>query len=238
MKGSKKSILSLIDSDDFLERVNTLINVTGVVVKSEDIWQPKGYIDKREAQLKSFLAKNFEPCLREEIQKWWLVEKISTSTTPNWDLISTCTINGDKGILLVEGKAHYGELDYEKKGKRINKESSNLNHERIRYAIKEANDSIRGIAPDISISIDYCYQFSNRVAHAWWLAKHGIPTVLLYLGFLNVNEMNYGKRRVLETASDWQNCFFEHAQKVGAEKIIDKWINCGKSSFITICKSI
>jgi hypothetical protein len=184
------------------------------------------------------LKYNFGPGLYDEIVKWWLHKD---TTTPNWDLISTCTINGKRGILLIEAKAHFKELENESKGKPLDKtepsESSEKNHARIFEAINEANTEINKINNGIKISRDNCYQLSNRVAHAWWLANQGIPVVLLYLGFLNCDDMNDGKNTLFKTDSDWQNCFLNHAKKVGVDMILDKWVDCGKSKFITISKS-
>ena len=51
-------------------------------------------------------------------------------------------------------------------------------------AIQEASDALSRHAAGVKISSDSWYQFSNRVSFAWKLASHGIPTALIYLGFL------------------------------------------------------
>lgn len=237
-KGSKRCILELISSNDFIKTINSKIQETGAVINTSDTWRPIGLTDPREAELKDFLSHNFNPLLGNEIINWWLAEIRPTSTTPNWDMVSTCTINNQKGLVLVEAKAHYDELNNESIGKRFNEKSSLLNHEKIGVVISETNISINQVIPGLSISRDRCYQLSNRIAYVWWLANHGIPVVLIYLGFLNANDMDYGNRRIFETIADWENCFFEHIRKVGADHILDQWVNCGESSFKIIQRSI
>src|SRR5690606_24323468 len=176
-----------------------------------------------------------------KIVEWWLYTNSWSHRTPVWDLISTCTINGKKGIVLVEAKAHWDELNDKPKKKSSDsgsKDDSIKNYERIGEAIEEANTAIKNKHPQINISRDDCYQLSNRVAHAWWLANQGIPVVLLYLGFLNCQDMNDGKRKLLKDHNDWQTCFNEHAKKVGVDTITNKWVDCGASEFITVCRSI
>lgn len=231
MKGSKYAVLKLVESDNFLISMNKLIKDTGASISEYDNWMPKGLRYDKEAELKFFLRHNFSSKLGKDILDWWLMHD---ATTPNWDLLSTCTINGERGLLLVEAKGHYDELDKsEKKLKKNASVESKENHNKIFDAIELTNKAI-----GIELSRDKCYQLSNRVAHAWWLASQGIPIVLLYLGFLNCTDMEDGKRTLFKSDDDWQACFNKHAQQVGADKIINKWIDCGKSEFKTICRSL
>lgn len=237
MKGSRYSVIKLVESGHFIEKINELIKTTKAEITIYDNWMPKSEHYDKEAQLKDFLNYNFTPQLSRDIVKWWLHKD---ATTPNWDLISTCTINDKKGILLVEAKAHWDELDNESHGKILDakaSDNSRKNHKRIGEAIEEAKISIKKTYPQINISCDNCYQLSNRVAHAWWLASKGIPVVLLYLGFLDCQDMNDGKNKIFRDDEDWQKCFNEHAQKVGVDKILNNRVGCGKSNFITICRS-
>jgi len=238
MKGSQYAVIKLLESRDFIGNINKLIKDTMAKISIYDNWMPKSLHHDKEAELKDFLKYNFNPKLASDIVKWWLFKD---ARTPNWDLISTCTINGKRGILLVEAKAHWGELDKESHGKQLKlnaKADSIKNHARIGEAIKEANTSIKHTFSQIDISRDKCYQLSNRVAYSWWLANQSIPVVLLYLGFLNCHDMNDGKTKLLNDDNDWQTCFNEHAIKVGVDTITDKWVDCGASEFIVICRSI
>ena len=236
MKGSQQAILNFIDSDNFPNSINSLIKSAGAEITVDDVWKPIGFNNKKESTLATFLKDNFNPELGENVLRWWVTHG---TRSPNWDLISTCTINGKRGILLVEAKAHKSEL--KKAGKKLTKdasENSKENHKNICNAIDQANTAINKQVEEVCISRDKCYQLSNRVAHAWWLASQGIPVVLLYLGFLNCKDMENGTRILFKTDEDWQSAFIEHAKMVGVDKILKKeWVDCGESKFITICRS-
>lgn len=238
MKGSKYSIIKLVESTDFIDKVNDLLKGTKAKISQYDNWMPKRVHMDKEAELNDFLKYNFSSELQKEITDWWLHKD---TTTPNWDLISTCMIGGERGILLVEAKAHTGELDYESHGKnpkKLTSEDSVRNHIKIGAAINEAKVEINTKIAGVNISRDRCYQLSNRVAHAWWLANQGIPVVLLYLGFLNVKDMQNGQRQIFKTHEDWEACFMNHSRQIGVDGIVDQEIDCGKRGFKLIVRSI
>lgn len=235
MKGSQYAILKLVESDNFLDSMNRLIISTDAEIKIYDNWMPKSLQLDKEAELKTFLKYNFTQQLSSDIVEWWLHKD---AKTPNWDLISTCTIDGKRGLLLVEAKAHYGELDKSPKKPPSISDDSKLNHDKIDIAIKQANNAINEKVGGLAISHDNCYQLSNRVAHAWWLANNGIPVVLLYLGFLNCSDMEDGGYTLFKNDEEWQTAFTNHAKLVGVENLVGKKVDCGKSNFITICKSL
>ncbi len=240
-KGSQRCVLEFLVSTNYLLQLNTLLTPTGATVDIHDKWMPKGIHSDKEAELKDFLKAHFSKTLGDDIKTWWLAAASTNSRTPNWDLASTCTINNQKGLVLVEAKAHVGELDNESKGKQLSKGASLnsiANHDRIGKAINEANTAINKKIKGVSISRERCYQLSNRVAHAWWLANHGIPVVLLYLGYLKAEDMRNGHNVIFDKPADWEGCFINHAHKVGVDNIVDKWVGCGVSSFITIYRSL
>ena len=129
------------------------------------------------------------PEKRNQLRNWWLSHG---GNTPVWDIASTCKINGERGLILVEAKAHDRELDVKGKSlKRTASQNSKENHERIRKAIAEANCKLRSeIGGNWNISRDCRYQLSNRFAWSWKLASLKVPVVLVYLGFLNSDEMS------------------------------------------------
>lgn len=236
-KGSQRAMLKLIESNHFLISINKLIKPYAEITVYDN-WMPKSLHNDKEAELKNFLKYNFDPQLYNKIVNWWLYVD---TTTPNWDLVSTCTIDGKRGILLVEAKAHKDELNNESHGKQLKADASDdskKNHARIEEAIQEAKKGIKNTGFDLSISRDNYYQLSNRVAHAWWLANQGIPVVLLYLGFLDCQDMNDEKYKLLNSPKEWDDCFLNHAKQVRVGSIINKWVYCGESKLITICRSL
>ncbi|MCT4587761.1 MAG: hypothetical protein N4A71_08065 [Carboxylicivirga sp.] len=185
-KGSQRCVLDWLSSDTFLSSLNELLKATDATIKLSDSWLPVDYDNPQEGELKDFLKPHFGDEIGEGIKKWWLSIAHANARTPNWDLLSTATIEGSKGLILVEAKAHAAELDGESKGKPLRKDASEnsiANHTQIGNAINEAKLSISNHT-QVNISRDKFYQLSNRVAHAWWLANQGIPVVLLYLDFL------------------------------------------------------
>lgn len=234
-KGSKTAMQELVKRTSFIDEINGLLQKNEVSICAIEDSIPNAKNPNKEVTLSTFLRNNFGTQIAADITKWWIK---NGNATPKWDLISKCTIKGEPGILLVEAKAHYGEL---KKDKKILKQDATpdtlQNHDHIADIINSMNGQLKNEIKEISISIDTCYQFSNRVAHAWWLANQGIPVVLLYLGFLNVKDME-PKYTTFKKHDEWKNCFENHIKIVGAIELKDKTIDCGKSSFVTICKSI
>jgi hypothetical protein len=121
---------------------------------------------------------------REAVTAWWLAVR-GHPNTPNWDIASTATINGIKGLLLVEAKAHGAELRSDGKAN----EGRQENHARIQAACRDASAALNGVRPGWALSTERNYQLCNRFAWAWKLASLGIPVVLIYLGFLRAEEM-------------------------------------------------
>ncbi len=99
------------------------------------------------------------------------------------------------------------------------------NHDRIVGAIRQANDEL---GAGWALSRDSHYQLSNRFAWAWKVASLGVPVVLLYLGFLNADEM----RDPVRSAADWDRCVrtaardrvpevvWEHGTEVGGTPLV------------------
>jgi hypothetical protein len=101
-----------------------------------DRWMPRGFADPKEAKLgeaPAFLSSE----QRQAVTAWWLAVR-EHANTPNWDIASTATINGIKGLLLVEAKAHGSELRADGK---INKGRPE-NHVRIQAACRDASAAL------------------------------------------------------------------------------------------------
>ena len=176
-------------------------------VAPTDAWLPNGFIDHTEAQL-GRAAGLLGGDVRSQIESWWLALRSSRAQTPNWDLASTCEIDGRKGLLLIEAKAHDSELRREAVGKRLKPDASvgsERNHENIARCIEEANAGLRAATgTGWHLSRDRAYQMSNRFASAWKLTTLGLPVVLVYLGFLNAIEMR-DLGRPFAGQDDWES---------------------------------
>jgi hypothetical protein len=233
-KGSKKHVLNLIDNKLFIDKMNDLLVDTNTFIENKDSIYPKGSNQPNEKTLSTFLKDVWnDKKLGADFIKWWIE---FGSRTPQWDIISKCKIDGKEGILLVEAKAHKSEVTGDKGKKQIDENKKAENHKHIKAAIEQANNSINENNTGINakLSIDTCYQLSNRVASAWWLASNDIPVVLIYLGFLKDDDFN----DKFTSKEEWQNCIEKHIERVGIQAIINRKINTKAKAFYFISKSI
>ncbi len=220
-KGSRPRCVLLIDGSrcEVAQRLTGLINMPDVAVNPTDQWIPwdkpihvnNGKWDKspaNEAELHK--AGSLLPSdIRVQLKDWWLAVA-KNARTPNWDIASTCSINGEPGLLLIEAKAHAAEL-----APKLDKCSSTNRDNRLRIseAIKQANGSLN-IATEgtWNLSRDHHYQLSNRFAWAWKLASLGVPVILIYLGFLGAQDMI--GRELFHCSDDWEKCVKEYGKGV------------------------
>jgi hypothetical protein len=168
-------------------------------VGEEDRYMPEGFCKPEEARLgetSGFLTDE----QRNDVTDWWLAIR-QNANTPNWDIVSSCTIEGRKGLMLVEAKAHAGELNPNDCCGAKNEK----NRERIRAAIEGVSQRL---GEGWGLSIDSRYQLSNRFAWAWKIASLGIPVVLVYLGFLNAHEMS----QPFTSHEAWERCLLTYAE--------------------------
>ncbi|MEE8405336.1 MAG: hypothetical protein V3S17_08090 [candidate division Zixibacteria bacterium] len=191
------------------ERLTKLIAPWGSVA-AVDNWMPQGFDEVKEAQLH-----NAERLLDvnphgQELKSWWLAVAGSNAVTPNWDIASTCTIDGKPGLLLVEAKAHYTELNPDDRCG-----ASKPNFERIGEAIRAANDGLNKVQDGWNLSHESHYQLCNRFAWSWKVATLGFPVVLVYLGFLNADEM----RDPFPDAQSWDNAVRNYSRGLVPESV-------------------
>lgn len=202
-------------------RLNEMVAMSHVKVSPDDaMWAPRGIPVQRgngtwdlgltrEARLgeaDGYLTHQ----QRLFVTQWWL-KVIKRSNTPNWDIASTCTIDGRPGLLLVEAKAHEVELSSGGRGKLLGPKASansRANHDQIGCAIASARVGLQNATSSSwAISRDTHYQMSNRFAWAWKLASMGLPVALIYLGFLNANEMS----KPFGSHEAWEKAVYRHS---------------------------
>jgi hypothetical protein len=161
-----------------------------------------------------------------QLRTWWLAHE-QGANTPNWDIAVSCEIEGRTGLILVEAKANAPELSHSGKVLPLkSSDASQENHKRIGQAIDEACTALRRLASGIAITRDSHYQLANRVAFAWKLASLGIPTVLVYLGFLG----DYGITDAGEPFRDephWHNVFEAYAHATVPPELFERRLDCG-----------
>ena len=171
---------------------------------------PQGFDEVKEAQLHNAQVLLDVNPYGNALKSWWLAVAGSIAVTPNWDIVSTCTIDGKRGLLLVEAKAHHAEL---KPDDRCN--AGKENFERIGKAVRAANDGLNMVQDGWNLSHESHYQLCNRFAWSWKVATLGFPVVLVYLGFLNADEM----RDPFLNAQSWDNAVRNYAEGFVPESV-------------------
>jgi hypothetical protein len=110
--------------------------------------------------------------LAAELDAFW------PSRGPQWDALAQCD---DKAVLLVEAKAHIGELC--SPPSRAGADSS----EKIKAALEEAALYISA-EPRAPWSTVF-YQLANRIALLYFLRTHGVAAWLVLVNFVGDSEM-------------------------------------------------
>jgi hypothetical protein len=209
--------------------------LTGLVapwaaVRPEDACMPMGFNDVGEAQLHAASRLLTEP-VRVALTSWWLAVP-SNATTPNWDIACTCRIGEAQGLLLIEAKAHHGELQKEEAGKALKfpvTANGRRNHVRIGACIEEASIALASETGRLwELSREHHYQMSNRLAWSWKLTELGIPVVLVYLGFLGCDDMAKDTA-IIASDSDWQTLVRAHSAPIAPPDLWDRaWLLHGR----------
>ncbi|WP_285906609.1 hypothetical protein [Pseudodesulfovibrio pelocollis] len=202
-RGSFKHVLDLLDSGRFAAAMTGLLGGHGVRVGQGDARRPLGHDDPDEWTLEHFCGEHCRELFDcHGFASWW---NISGGKRPTWDILATCTIHGDPGLLLVEAKANDRELDWNGKAEPDQANPRALeNHRIIGQCIDEANTALNRHIPGFAISRDTHYQLSNRIASAWKLAECGLPVALLYLGFTGDEGLRTATRHPLADRDHWQ----------------------------------
>jgi hypothetical protein len=180
-----------------------------------DYWMPQGFADPHEPKLGEALSL-LSSGQREAVTTWWLAVPAGANT-PNWDIASTATINGVRGLMLIEAKAHEAEIRSDGKSS----ESNQKNHARIQAACREASVALNTIEPGWALSTERNYQLCNRFTWAWKLASLGIPVVLVYLGFLRAEEMR-DQGLPFADRDQWDHLVRTHSKDIAPATVWDK----------------
>lgn len=204
-----------------------------------DHWMPDGFANRQEAQLHQ-ATRLLDGTVSDQLKAWWLGPASQRAMTPNFDIASTCLIDGARGLLLVEAKAHDEELNKEAAGRLLDRDSSDdrkASHEKIGAAIEAARTGLekKTLLP-WSISRDTHYQMSNRFAWAWKLTELGFPVVLIYLGFLRANEMA-DRGKPFRDHSDWEQLVKSHSQPLFPSQVWERQWASGSTALIPLIVS-
>ena len=194
-------------------------------VASSDRWMPQGFADLEEAQLHK-APRLLPAALNARLGRWWLPADRLDARTPNFDIASTCTIDGAPALLLVEAKAHDTELRKEAAGRRLAADDSierRASHATIGAAIESARMALEAATRlTWHISRDSHYQMSSRFAWSWKLTELGIPVVLVYLGLLKADDMSKPGEVPFSDAAAWETLVRSHSAPLFPGEVWDR----------------
>ena len=210
-------------------RLNALTEPWGSVSEG-DYWMPEGFRETEEAQLDK--AERVLPKQdRDRLHSWWLAVSRGNTRTPNWDIVSTCTVDGVKGLLLVEAKAHSKELSEKDRSK-----AGESNLPRIANCIREANAGLASrTGLTWALSHEHRYQMSNRFAWSWKLTELGYPVILVYLGFLGAEEIavqEYSNRFLSPAVAEWESLVKAHSEPLFPPDVWDSQWSVNGQTFV------
>ena len=251
-RDSRPRCVLMVDDNrvEVANRLTRLVGLPDVVVHPSDTWMPHGKPVCRDGSWDPSPAREVEldkpnelVCREVQLQlrKWWLAVpgRGRGARTPNWDIASTCRIMNKPGLLLIEAKAHSDEL--EASGKPLSASASPnsiRNHERIGLAIDEAAAGLqRATGTPWNISRDHHYQLSNRFSWSWKLVSLGIPVVLLYLGFLNAQDMA-ADGTLFSSEAEWDNILKQHSTGAIDGTCWEEWSDLDGVPFIALARAI
>jgi len=228
-RGSRKHILGWTDQPDFIIHLLDMIRPVQASASPGSLWMPRGHRFFEEARLESFGPQFLnEHAAWPALRRWWLRHEAGANT-PNWDLAIGCEIEGRPGLVLLEAKAN--KLELKSEGKSLDGDASRNsreNHAQIGAAIAEARQGVLALGMKTGIDRDSHYQLSNRIAFTWKLASLGIPTVLVYLGFL-------GDSGIADVAppfadhADWHKAFWGYAAPIVPEELFERSLDTGNT---------
>ncbi len=137
----------------------------------------------------------------------------------------------------MEAKAHVAEMSPD--GKPVpNTENGLRNHARVAEAVSESNNGLDAVTPGFSLSIDSHYQLCNRLAWSWKLASMGIPVVLVYLGFLNTEDMAHRGRETFESGSAWDQAVHNYADGIVPSNAWERSLDVEGTPVIPLIRSM
>jgi hypothetical protein len=173
--------------------------------KSGEMWP--------DAELKGMEFLKNEESLQENWNNFWPVG----GGIHNWDAVGWVCSDRIRELLLVEAKAHIGEIKTDCQAKypgSINK---------IRESFGIVKNSL-GVSSEIDWMKDY-YQVTNRIASLYFLHQQKIHSHLLFVYF--IGDLCGAGRNSPQSEREWQQVLNAQDRHIGLPKghILENWIN-------------
>lgn len=140
--------------------------------------------EPQEMWLETYLKKNKMIQDDDPFLTWWVP---SAGKKATWDYICRAEINGKKGLILLEAKAHKGETNKKGDIPHVPGKATDSNKAGRNFRQKEQNIKEEFKKFDIAYdaSVHGYYQVANRIAYASRIhSVLNIPVLLIFLGFI------------------------------------------------------
>ncbi|MFN0264375.1 hypothetical protein ACKTEK_10910 [Tepidamorphus sp. 3E244] len=171
---------------------------------SEIDWvSPKQADDFAEYRDAAFLHKLGLDQLKAQLAAFW------PSRGPQWDALG----KAGKRVVLVEAKAHLREAMSPPCA------AGEVSRRKIEAAFSQVKADL-----GVTSQVDWCatfYQYTNRLAHLWFLRQHGVNAVLLLVDFINDADMN-GPSAASEWSAFWLAA--DHALGLSKRHALSRYI--------------
>jgi len=166
-----------------------------------------------DAELKGMDFLKNEETLQKDWSEFWPVGK----GIHNWDAVGWVTSDRPRELLLVEAKAHIGEIKTDCKAK----DSESI--KKIEEAFGKVKKTL-SVPSEIDWMTGY-YQVTNRVASLYFLHKRGIPSHLLFVYF--VGDLCGAGRKSPQSKAEWEQFLDLQDRQIGLPKghLLQNWIH-------------
>jgi hypothetical protein len=166
-----------------------------------------------DAELKGMDFLKNEEALQKAWNEFWPVGK----GIHNWDAVGWVTSDRPRELLLVEAKAHIGEIKTDCKAK----DSESI--KKIEKSFGEVKKAL-GAPSEIDWMKDY-YQVTNRIAALHFLHQQKIPSHLLFIYF--TGDLRGSARNSPQTKAEWRKALDDQDEHIGLPKghLLENWIH-------------
>ena len=149
-----------------------------------------------------------DPIIRKEWTETWP----QTGNVHNWDAVGQLVINNKKEWLLVEAKAHLGELKSE-----CGAEPEGNSRKKIVDAMNSAKKSFNAENTSVDNWLAPYYQFCNRLTMLQFLNENQVKARLLFIYFYGDKDKEHIKKYP-QSAKEWESELERMYQWTGIDK--------------------
>jgi hypothetical protein len=191
--------------NEFDNRVNSLLGTEKISWLDFDFDSEKTIPDKEIIGL-NFLDQH----LYDSVISTWKNEWPQTGNSMNWDLVGFTENHGEKTWILIEAKAHLGELEQ-------NCGASAESLDKIKKALAESAERNGITILDKNPWTKKYYQLANRIYVLDLLKRHNINVKLVNVYF--IGDMCFKSRKSPQNKNDWQTKLVEMKKYLNIENM-------------------